>query len=141
MFRLSRKTDYALLIVTALARRERAFVSVRSLARDYLLPYRFTAQIVGLLVRGAILESHEGVKGGIRLRRDPKVITVADILRATEGNIALTACLNAKGHFSCPQKAVCGAKHGMGMLQRRLLQSLGEMTVADFLRENEHARP
>lgn len=141
MFRLSRKTDYALLIVTALARREGAFVSVRSLARDYLLPYRFAAQIVGLLVQGAILESREGVKGGIRLRRDPKEITVADILRATEGNIALTACLNAKTHFFCPQKAVCGARYGMGFLQRRLFQFLGEMTVADFLRGNEHARP
>lgn len=138
MLGFSRKTDYALLIVTALAGRGGAFVSIRSLAKEYRLPYRFASQIVGLLARGAILESREGVNGGYRLGRDPHAITVRDVLQATEGDIALVSCLDARRHFACPQKAWCGAKRGMGMIQRQLLLSLGRTTVADFQRENAH---
>lgn len=139
MLGLSRKTDYALLIVTALAGRRGTYVSIRSLAKEYRLPYRFASQIVGLLARGGILESREGVNGGYRLGRDPGAITVRDILRVTEGDVALVSCLDARRHFACPQKARCGARGGVGSIQRRFLQSLGTMTVADVARENTHA--
>ena len=138
MLGLSRKTDYALLIVTELARHPGEFVSVRVLAEEHRLPYRFASQIVGSLKRAGILESHEGVKGGYCLSKEPSRITLEDVLSATEGGVfALVSCLDPRKNYVCPQKAWCGAKEGMGMLQRRMLESLKTMTVADFLRAHE----
>lgn len=134
MFGLSRKTDYALLVVTALARRPQEFVSVRSLARSHRLPYRFASQIVSDLARASILEAREGVKGGYRCARDPQTISVADILHATENKTALVSCVDPEKHLRCPQKAWCGAKTGVRTLQRDLLNVLERTTVADFLR-------
>ncbi|TSC72689.1 MAG: BadM/Rrf2 family transcriptional regulator [Parcubacteria group bacterium Gr01-1014_38] len=134
MFGFSRKTDYALLLVTALARRPQEFVSVRALARTYHLPYRFSSQIVSDLARANVLEAREGVKGGYRLAREPKAVTVADILHATERGTALVSCVDQSKHYACPQKAWCGAKAGVRLLQRDLLSVLGRTTIADFLR-------
>lgn len=140
MLGISRKTDYALLIVTALAGHKGEFVSVRSLAREYRLPYRFASSIIGLLKRAGILESQEGIKGGYRLIKDPQAITVEEVVRATEGrSFAPVSCLDPLKHSRCPQKAWCGAREGMSMLQRRILETLKETTVADFLQERAHA--
>ena len=134
MFGFSRKTDYALLVVTALARRPQECISVRTLARTHHLPYRFASQIVSDLARAQILEVREGVKGGCRFAKDPHAITVADILRATEKRTALVSCLDSAKHYACPQKAWCGAKAGVRLLERDLLGVLRRMTIADFLR-------
>ncbi len=133
MFGLSRKTDYALLVVTALARRPDAFVSIRTLAAAHRLPYRFTAQIVSNLTRAQILEAREGVKGGYRFTKDPASVTVADILRATEKRSGIVSCLDPAAHQLCPQKAWCNARSGVRLLERELFAVLRKTTIADFL--------
>ncbi len=133
MLGLSRKTDYALLILSALARRGSAFVSLRALARDHRLSYRFAAEVVGLLTRAGLLESREGVRGGYRLARAAGDVSVAQVVHATEGGIALAGCLDPRTHGACPQKEWCTAKSGVGALQRMLLQSLATMTLADVV--------
>lgn len=139
MFGFSRKTDLALLIVTALAQSRRAFVPIRVLARERRLPYRFASQITSALARAGILEAREGARGGYRLTRDPATITVRDILEITEGSRPLVSCLDPAKHFRCPQKAWCTARRGMGVLQERLLDSLRSTTLADFIRAHAHA--
>ncbi|MDP3685765.1 MAG: Rrf2 family transcriptional regulator [bacterium] len=134
MLGLSRKTDYALLLVTALARSPREFVSVRALSRAHRLPYRFASQIIGELARAQILDAREGVKGGYRFAKDPATVSVADVLRATEKKRAFVSCLDPITHYACPQKAWCGAKANVGLLERNLLAVLQRTTVADFLR-------
>lgn len=141
MFGLSRKTDYALLVVTALARRPKEFVSIRSLAATYHLPYRFTAQIVSDLTRAGMLEAREGVKGGYRFSGDPARVTVADILHATETRRALVSCLDPEKHRMCPQKAWCNARAGVRVLEQELFAVLRKTTIADFLRSPTASSP
>lgn len=134
MLGLSRKTDYALLLLTALAQRPREFVSVRALSRTHRLPYRFASQIIGDLARAEILDAREGVRGGYRFAKDPATVSVADVLHATEKKRALVSCLDPVKHYACPQKAWCGAKANVGLLEQNLLAVLRQTTVADFLR-------
>jgi len=145
VLRLSRKTDYAFLLVTALARRwremPRAFSSVRELVREYRLPYRFTASILSTLTHAHILESREGTRGGFRLAREPQVISLTDVLRATEGSSPLVACLDARTNFACVQKSVCPARHGMPAIQRLLHDTLARYTVADLVTASLPPRP
>lgn len=140
MFGFSRKTDYALVILTALVGRRKEFVSVRALARVHRLPYRFASQIVSALARARLLEAREGIRGGYRLAKAPTTITLADILTATEGSTALVSCLDARKGFRCPQKAWCTARAGVGAVHQHLVESLQKTTVADLVRAHTHAR-
>lgn len=133
MLSLSRKTDYALLILTALAERPDVYTSLRDLAREKRLPYRFVSQVVRPLLSHGMLESREGVAGGYRLAKDPASISVRDVVAAEEGGVALAACLDASKHYACPQKAHCTARGGLPSLQRLVLQTLAEHSVADLV--------
>jgi Rrf2 family protein len=141
MLSLSRKTDYALLILTALAKRSKAFTSLRKLAEEKHLPYRFVAQVVRPLIRRGMLESREGIHGGYRLAKDASGITVHEVVAAEEGGVALARCLNPEKEYACPQKAACTARGGMSLLQRMILQTLSQHTVADLLAEQDRALP
>lgn len=138
MLRFSRKTDYALLLLAALASQWRAsapvpFVSVRSLAERHRLPYRFASAIVTDLAHAGILESLEGVRGGCRLSRDPNNISLADVVQSTDGDWALVSCLDHAKHFVCAQKGTCPARRGVPAVQRILREALARHTLADLI--------
>lgn len=133
MLRFSRRTDYALLILTALAARPQVFTSLRCLAREKRLPYRSVAQVVRPLVHRGILASREGVGGGYRLAKDASAITVRDVVAAEEGGTTLVSCLDPAKHYACPQKASCTARAGMPMVQQLMLETLSRHTVADLV--------
>lgn len=139
MFGLSRKTDYALLLLTALARQHGTFVSVRGLVDAHRLPYRFASHVLSALAHAGIVNAREGVKGGYRLARAPEAITVDEVLAVTEGTTALVSCLDPTKHFACPQKTWCTSRPGVGVVQQRIRTSLRGLTVADLLQEAPHA--
>lgn len=136
MLSLSRKTDYALLILTALAERPTVYTSLRDLTKEKNMPYRFVSQIVQPLLHAGILESREGAGGGYRLAKEPSAITVQDVVAAEEGGVALAACLDPSKHFACQQKEHCTVRRGMPTVQRLVLQTLSKHTLADLISEN-----
>ncbi len=138
MLSLSRKTDYAILIVTALAKRPAAFLSLRALAAERHLPYRSVAHVVRPLTSRGILESREGLHGGYRLARAPREITIQDIVAAEEGGVALASCLDPRRGYGCPQLSVCPARQGLPRVQQLVLRSLAQYTIEDLLREEGH---
>lgn len=140
MVGFSRKTDIALMVLSALTERRQRFTSVRTLSRERHLPYRFASQVIGLLTRAGILEAREGVNGGYRLVKSPREITVAEVVTAAEGGLALTACVNPEKQCACPQKQWCAAKEGVAMLQQQLQRLFGSVTLAEFVRHH-HAAP
>ena len=92
--RLSRKGDYGLLLVTALAlrRAQGKLVSLKEVAREKKLPYKFLSQVAGELHKAGILESKEGVGGGYRLAKEPEKILVREVLDAVEGPMEASEC-------------------------------------------------
>jgi len=86
--RLSKRTEYGLRAVVALARQDpRAYVQSKDLAQQEGLPNKFLESILLALRRGDFLESKVGSGGGYRLSRSPRDIRVGDLIRRLEGRL------------------------------------------------------
>jgi FeS assembly SUF system regulator len=105
--RLSSLADYAVLLMRSAALHcggSRA--NAASLAAETGLPVPTAQKLVSLLGRAGLLKATRGGGGGIKLARPAAAISLADIVEAVEGPIALTACLDAAAH-SCAPGAPC----------------------------------
>jgi FeS assembly SUF system regulator len=111
MIRITKQTDYGIVLMTRLARGEGGGVeNARDLAAATNLPLPTVSKILKALARGGLLASHRGVKGGYSLSREPAAISVEEIIRALEGPIAITECLDDSTEecgieFCCPCRA------------------------------------
>lgn len=87
--KITKKGEYALraLLALAYAHGERT-LNLREIAKHEKIPYKFLEQIMILLKRTKFVESVKGKFGGYSLARDPKEITLGQIIRAVEGPLA-----------------------------------------------------
>src|SRR5262249_34284979 len=93
MLRISRLTDYAVALASTLAQApEGSACSVRDLANATGIPHPTVSKILKQLTKHGLLISHRGVAGGYRLVRPAAQVSVADVVTAIEGKIALTDC-------------------------------------------------
>ena len=108
MLRLTRKSDYAIVLMTPFAGvRDKEVQNARDLAQCAGLPLPTVSKTLKALGRAGLLVSHRGVKGGYSLARPAENITMAEIIEATDGPIALTECLDTardecRIEFCCP---------------------------------------
>ena len=94
MIRMTKQTDYGFVLLTRLAAEPERVVNAPDLAAETRLPLPMVSKILKLLARRGLLRSHRGVKGGYALARRPAEIHAAEILRALEGPVALTVCID-----------------------------------------------
>jgi FeS assembly SUF system regulator len=106
MIRITRQTDYGIILLAFLAGRPADEVrTARDVATSFHLPLPMVSKIMKSLARGGILSSHRGVKGGYSLARNPETITVGDVIEVLEGPIAMTECASTPG--SCETEKLC----------------------------------
>jgi FeS assembly SUF system regulator len=106
MLRISKLTDYGVLLLTHLARDEQPVQSARDLAAASGLPLPTVSKVLKTLGRAGLLQSHRGTQGGFSLARPAKRISVAEIIAALEGPIALTDC-SGTCRGVCELEAAC----------------------------------
>ncbi|MGI6231017.1 MAG: RrF2 family transcriptional regulator [Tractidigestivibacter sp.] len=105
---ISRKTDYALRMISALVRSGDGVVSVRSAAEENGIPYSFARSIQHDLAQNGIVESVRGAHGGMRLAVDPKTTSLLQIVEAVQGPVIIATCDYAGPDGSaCPFKPQC----------------------------------
>jgi Rrf2 family protein len=131
MLRLSKKADYALIAMKHLALRgDQGSSSAREIAEQYDIPIELLAKVLQRLVRSGLLASHQGTRGGYQLARVPARISVADVIQAIDGPVAVTACSSEEG--SCEQYAKCNVRDPLWRLRARILSALDECTIAEL---------
>src|SRR6476646_10509922 len=132
MLRLSKKADYALIAMKHLAvRGDRGSSSAREIAGLYDIPIELLAKILQRLVRRGLLASQQGTRGGYQLARFPAQISVADVIQAIDGPVAVTAC-SASDDGQCEQYAKCNVRDPLWRVRERILAALGECTIAEL---------
>ena len=108
--RLSSMADYAVVTMTAAARHcGGARVSAAQLADETGLPAPTVQKLVSRLTAAGLLRSSRGAGGGLKLARPAAAITLADIVEAVEGPIALTTCVDQE-RDACSLDACCSVK-------------------------------
>jgi Rrf2 family protein len=131
MLRLSKKADYALIAMKHLAvRGERSSSSAREIAEAYDIPIELMAKVLQRLVRRGLLASQQGTRGGYQLGRTAKQISVADVIQAIEGPVTVTACSTEEGQ--CEQYSKCNVRDPLWRVRERILNALGECTIAEL---------
>ena len=93
MIRLAKLTDYGLVLMTTMARNGRASVhNARDLAMLSRLPLPTVTKVLKQLLQSGLLASQRGINGGYSFAKDPTDISLAEVVAAIEGPIALTEC-------------------------------------------------
>ncbi len=130
MLKISKKGDYGLLLMTALAKLGRKeWGSLSSIAEENNLPEKFLEQIAGKLKMTGLIESREGVGGGYKLARKATKISVAEVLEALEGKVLPVMCM--KGW--CGREKVCGHRKVAIKMAEAIERALKGVTVADLI--------
>lgn len=126
--RLSHLADYAVVLMTAAARRpagER--LSATELAAETGVPLPTTQKLMGQLASAGLLTSVRGAAGGFSLSRPATRISLADIVEAVEGPIAMTVC--SEGRTDCALDAHCRVKPHMGVVGNAVRGALGAVSL------------
>ena len=93
MFRISRLTDYGIVVMTHLAVcADDDTQNARELASCATLPVPVVSKLLKSLTRAGLLLSQRGTKGGYRLARSANEISVVDMITALEGPVGITEC-------------------------------------------------
>jgi FeS assembly SUF system regulator len=141
MFRLSKITDYGIVILAHLASRslepgrpgdaaDSVPMNARELAEQVDLPVPMVSKVLKALTRAGVLESQRGTKGGYSLARRPEELTIAEMISALDGPLALTEC-NLGPHI-CDLDASCSVKTPWLVINRVVHYALSGVTLADL---------
>ena len=132
--RLSHLADYAVVLMTAAARRPAgARLSATELSADTGVPLPTTQKLMGQLAACGLLSSARGASGGFALTRPADEISLADIVEAVEGPIALTMCSDANNH-ECILDAHCRVKPHIGIVGNAVRGALGAVSLTELAR-------
>jgi len=129
---LSRKADYALLILSYLYDRPG---TARAVADKFGLSRPFVANILKELCQHGFVASHRGVKGGYDLARPADSITLAELLETIEDGVRLTICnpgSHDPDHDVCAIEGVCTLKGPITKVHARLIEVLRGITLAEL---------
>jgi FeS assembly SUF system regulator len=130
--RLSHLADYAVVLMTAAARRHAgARLSATELSEDTGVPLPTAQKLMGQLASHGLLRSVRGVGGGFSLSRAASEISLADIVEAVEGPIALTMCSDSQNH-DCLLDAHCRVKPHMGVVGNAVRGALGAVSLTSL---------
>jgi FeS assembly SUF system regulator len=130
MIRMSKLTDYAIVLLAHLARDERT-LTAQALSARSRVPLPTVSKLCKELSRAGLLQSHRGRHGGYSLTRSPERISVAEVVEALEGPIALTEC-GSPGAEPCSIEPSCIAKGTWDPVSRAVQTALRALPLSEI---------
>jgi FeS assembly SUF system regulator len=131
VIRLSKLTDYAVVMLSHMAARPGEVYTASRLAERSAVPEPTTAKILKLLTRAGILVSQRGSAGGYELARPAADISVAEIIVALDGPIALAACVEGSADH-CGVESLCSMRGNWNRVNRAIRSALETITLAEM---------
>lgn len=141
MLTLTRKTDYALVALAAMAQHEADEsepLSARQIAEAYKMPLQVLVTVLKDLQRADIIGSTRGAHGGYYLERSPDEISLADVTEALEGRVKLTPCCDEGETDACQACRItdrCPISGRVRALNDKIRGLFDQVTLSDLLED------
>lgn len=132
MIRLSKLTDYAIVVLSEMARHVGAVHTVAHLADRTGVPAPTVAKLMKALTPAGLTLSQRGATGGYALSRPANAISIAEIITALDGPIALTACVDG-ADSQCGVERLCPMRGGWEKVNSAIRGALEQVTLADMM--------
>lgn len=132
MIRITRQTDYGILLLSQMASRPLSEVhTAKNAASQSNLPLPMASKILKALARGGLLVSQRGVKGGYRLSTTAERISIGDVIQALEGPIGITACSFNPG--ACEREGSCPVQSNWQRISIAMRDALDRIPLSDMV--------
>ncbi|SFJ96045.1 transcriptional regulator, BadM/Rrf2 family [Methylophaga sulfidovorans] len=131
MLRMGKLTDYGIVMMSHFASNLQVQHSAHAIAEAVKVPLPTVRKVLKLLSHSGLLKSERGAMGGYSLSRQPDDITVAEIITAIEGPIALTECVSTDSH--CDQETHCAVQTNWSKINDAVFHALDEVKLSDML--------
>ncbi len=132
MLRLSKLTDYAVVVLVRLSNLEGVQTSP-GIAAATGIPEPTVAKVLKILAGSNLVSSQRGARGGYRLNRPLSQIPVADVIAAVDGPIALTACVDGSTS-ECESVGLCPMRGRWDPVNEAIQTALQSITLAEMQR-------
>ncbi len=136
MIKLSKLTDYAVVILGSMATQVHARQTATELSQLTGLPEPTVAKVLKLLARGGLIISSRGMNGGYSLAHAPEQINMASVITALDGPVALTSCCVEGGEESCSMAQGCNMKGKWNPVNDAMHKALENVTLAQMIGGN-----
>jgi Rrf2 family nitric oxide-sensitive transcriptional repressor len=129
---LTRYSDYSLRVLIYLALDPERLVTIEEIAQSYGISKAHLMKVVHQLGLNGYVETVRGRGGGLRLARRPEEITVGEVVRSTEENMALVECFDPESS-QCAIEPACGLRSVLHEALAAFLAVLDRHTLGDLI--------
>lgn len=140
MLRLNKLTDYAVVILSRLARDPDQIYAATYLSVESRIPLPTVSKILKILSNSSLISSHRGPNGGYSLGQNPDSIPITEIIETFEGPIALSACVPGATD-QCSIEALCPIRGNWNKVNEAIYGALESLTLADLIDPSEPSHP
>ncbi|WP_416885639.1 SUF system Fe-S cluster assembly regulator [Marinospirillum sp.] len=135
MLKLSKLTDYAVVLAAQMAQAPEQLYTAAQLAELLGLPKPTVSKLLKMLVKAHLLSSQRGTQGGYQLARPAHQIMASDLIAAIEGPVAMTDC--SQDAHQCSLAAQCGVADNW----QRVTQAMHQLLASVSLAQLAHTQP
>jgi FeS assembly SUF system regulator len=133
MVRLEKLTDYGLVLLACIARTpDVSLRTARDLAQESGLPLPTVSRLLQDLLKGGLLVSQRGIRGGYKLAKTPQEISISSVIVALEGPIRLTVCSSEVAGV-CDLEPHCAIKSNQRVINAAVHRVLEQLSLADLM--------
>ena len=132
MLRLSRLADYGVVLMSQMAGSGEDLHNAQSMADATQLPLTTVSTVLSVLARAGLLTTMRGAKGGFKLARSARQISVAEIISALDGPVALTQCIE-RGPGACEVEGICSTRRGWKTINEAVQRALDGVSLAELV--------
>ncbi|MDO3626780.1 Rrf2 family transcriptional regulator [Mucilaginibacter sp. BT774] len=138
---LSKKTKYAIKALIHLGKAaENQLMHITDIAERENIPVKYLSAILGELRNAGLVHSKKGVAGGYSLNKKPEDIPLVQILRLTDGPIAMVSCASLNYYHKCEEcldESTCGIKNTFIIIRDACLNILSQKSIADLIEKEK----
>ena len=130
--KLSRLTDYAVILLAKLQFSDGEPASAARLSEDLALPQPTVSKLLKMLSKAELVSAQRGATGGYRLGRAPEEISIGNVIAAIEGPVALTTCIDENEEETCGVQSFCGMRGNWAVVNSAVSDALESVKLSDM---------